>query len=341
MTQNRSLYSQSSWLNALRRLDAFPKISEPFQARRRRSSNMWKRLFYAVPLVFIMLLWLSEFQRFGRGKLEYKFSVSEEVREEVQLNLDIVVATSCEHIDMSLVDRTGQAILLNGLLNMEAVNFDTTGSRSMTEKSHGEKDIDRIFMQNARPSTLTPKNTWNWSKQPACRIFGSFRTHFVSGELTIFSQAGFIDDISHVIRDFSFGRYYKNVERALSNVYGHSDENFCIFEYYVNAVETSYIGKVRSLSTFQYAANAFAKKSAVTSNILNGIRIYYDFDPLVLSVVKDSLPVRIILLRILSIVGGVLIGFELLNTTARALFNDKKMRQRYGLLEKETGSESD
>jgi hypothetical protein len=177
--------------------------SKPQYVTRTSGGGKWT----VVMLIVSFLLAFSELSRWWRGYETHTFTVEKGVGQNLQINLDVVVAMKCADIHVNVQDATGDRILAGNVFKKDPTRWkqwtDNTGihklgkdaeGRLITgegfhDEGFGEEHVHDI-VNAAKKSKFakTPKMGRMFGKTPeaeACRIYGSLGMNKVQGDFHI------------------------------------------------------------------------------------------------------------------------------------------------------------
>jgi len=292
--------------STIRTFDAFPKVDSAYTTRTSRNG-----IISVVIILFIACFSVSEFSRYLSGQETHRFSVEKKIEQRMRLNVDITVAMECEVLHIHVQDATGDLIVTDGILKKSPSEFNTLDTESLL--SHREDDPSLTAALSARKGGFRKRvKTGN-----SCRIWGSLFLNRVMGDFHITAlghgYGGMIHldhdrmNFSHVIREYSFGDLYPNLINPLDGIYTRTEENFYRFQYYLSVIPTTYRGQFRTITTNQYAVTEHSQ-SLIRG--IPGIFFKYDIEPLSLTVIANRISFFPFLIRLMSIIGGILVCAE-------------------------------
>ncbi|EEH50048.2 uncharacterized protein PADG_06127 [Paracoccidioides brasiliensis Pb18] len=255
--------------SGLRTFDAFPKTKPTYTSSTRRGGQ-WT----VVVFVLCALLSISELRTWYKGVENHHFSVEKGISRELQLNLDIVVAMTCDALRINVQDAAGDRILASDMLNKEPTSWAAWNRELNVALSGGgreyqtlaEEDAGRLMEQEedmhvghalgeARRSHKRkfPKGPkLKRGEMPdSCRIYGSLEGNKVQGDFHITARGhGYFEfgehldhhafNFSHMITELSFGPHYSTLLNPLDKTMSTTPFNFYKYQYYMSIVPTIY-----------------------------------------------------------------------------------------------------
>ncbi|KAF8467306.1 endoplasmic reticulum vesicle transporter-domain-containing protein [Kalaharituber pfeilii] len=287
----------------VRTFDAFPKTRPSYSVRTSRGGAMTLLL----ALSCILLIW-AEFGVYLDGIEEQHFTVDAQVGTQIQINVDITVAMSCDLIHVNVQDAVGDRILAGEVLRKDPAKWDPKGMHSLSRSRHGMKDDD-----------MWDTVQWKHQGEEGCRIYGNMEVNKVQGDFHITARGhGYWDEgrhvdhnsfnFSHIINELSFGEFYPKLVNPLDGVIATTDEHFYKYQYYLSLVPTHYHSTTtgRSLLTNQYAVTE--QSQTVSHMSVPGIFFKFDIEPVSLAITDSRTPLLSFLVRMVNIVGGVMVS---------------------------------
>lgn len=124
----------------------------------------------------------------------HQFSVNKDVSKNMQINIDLTIATPCDQLSANVLDKSMDRLIASEVLTFQKVDF---------EESQRQSDKIRLDDSNLRRETLhgvlrRAKRARHFSKHKtnsnsqACRIYGSFPVTKVQGDFHIISKEFFM-----------------------------------------------------------------------------------------------------------------------------------------------------
>ncbi|KAG5519673.1 hypothetical protein PMAC_001829 [Pneumocystis sp. 'macacae'] len=298
---------------AVKRLDFFRKI-EPSYVEKSSKGGILTILW----VIFLVIFLWREIGMYLRGVEKHKFNIEKDVMEHMKLNVDIAVFMPCDVIDVNVKDATSELILAGETLKKEGVGplglfF---GWKDFSSKHIPPiQTVKQVFRQ-LKEEELKPQG--HVENAPACRIYGSIDIHRVHGNFHITAQGHGYGlkhlshdqmNFTHVIRHFSFGKHYSSVISPLDNTGRIADHiDFYLFQYYISIIPTTYVKGKKRLLTNKYSVKE--KSSEIDYYNVPGIVFLYDIEPISLLVIEKRDPFLRFLIRIFTIIGGLILFTE-------------------------------
>ncbi|KAF2716948.1 DUF1692-domain-containing protein [Polychaeton citri CBS 116435] len=278
---DESNFGESKGFKVVKAFDAFPKTKASYQERT-HAGGVW-----TVVLV-LASIWLinSELVRWWAGETTHSFSVEQGVGHDLQMNLDVVVAMSCEDLHVNVQDASGDRILAGQALTKDNTRWDhwigkkSTHALGVSRDERAENSRDKGFLAagkvqseykvedvhdylgtasgRGRKYKKTPKIPRGVNPN-ACRIYGSMHGNKVQGDFHITARGhGYMEmgrqhldhgsfNFSHQINELSFGPFYPSLTNPLDNTYATTPNHFHKFQYYLSVVPTIYTTDPKSL----------------------------------------------------------------------------------------------
>jgi len=126
-------------------------------------------------------------------------------------------------------------------------------------------------------------------------------------------------NFSHIISELSFGPFLPSLVNPLDRTVNTASTHFHKFQYFLSVVPTAYsVGHPgdrgsRSILTNQYAVTE--QTNAVAENMVPGIFVKYDIEPILLNIVETRDGFFVFLIKVVNVISGVLVtghwGFRL------------------------------
>ncbi len=222
-------FDQKSGLKAF---DAFPKIEKSYKAERTTKGAV---LTISLSIILVWLI-LSEFTWYFSGFEQQQFHIEREIKEHLDINVDITVTMPCDMLDVNVQDITGDRILADKALTKSPTTFDEKKTHHLN-KEYLERDLYDLqkviktakLKKKLRPS-MPEKNG------DACRIYGTMQVHHAQGDFHItaegvgyatsfFGRETYLEDMNftHVIDELSFGAYYPKLLNPLDGTHADSE----------------------------------------------------------------------------------------------------------------------
>ncbi|CAH6718618.1 ER-derived vesicles protein Erv41p [[Candida] jaroonii] len=326
-----------AFANRVKTFDAFPKVDSQHTVRSDRGG------FSTILTVFLTLviIWI-EIGGFLGGYVDHQFIVDDQIRTNLLINIDMLVAMPCDFIHTNVVDITDDRFLAGETLNFEGTRFFLPEMFKINNENteYETPDLDHVMQENLRAEFSIEGQRMNQGA-PACHIFGSIPVNQVSGEFHITAKGfGYRDrqsaapqnlNFSHVISEFSFGTFYPLIDNPLDFTGKVTEENYQAYKYYAKVVPTTYEKLGIVIDTNQYSLTEQHKviKPKKTGNPQSppGIFFKYDFEPIKLLIAERRIPFIQFVAKLGTICGGLMILagylFKLYEKLLRLLFGRK------------------
>ncbi|EFQ97690.1 hypothetical protein MGYG_00729 [Nannizzia gypsea CBS 118893] len=253
----------------LKTFDAFPK-TKPSYTSTSRGGGLWT-IFVAI---LCTLLTCSELITWYRGHENHHFSVERGVSQEMQLNIDTVVAMPCDDVRINIQDAAGDHILAGDLLTQEPTSWaawnremnkrrsggspeyqtlnkeDTLRLEEQEEDLHVEHVLGEVRRSRKKKFPKAPKMKKS-DVVDSCRVFGSLEGNKVQGNLHITARGfGYFEwgratnphslNFTHLITELSFGPHYGRLLNPLDKTVSTTSVNFYKYQYHLSVVPTIY-----------------------------------------------------------------------------------------------------
>ena len=331
----------SSLTNRVKTFDAFPKVNSEHQVRSTRGGLL------TIITVFcgLFIFWV-EVGGFLGGYVRNLYSVDPEIKSEITINVDLLVAMPCEYLHTNVYDVANDRFLAGDFLNYEGTSFFLPHGWDINNQNdkHTTPDLDEVMQELLRAEFLLAGLRIN-DGAPACHIFGSFPVNQVKGNFHITAKGvGYQDrlnvqlealNFTHVINEFSFGEFYPYINNPLDYTGKVTHKNLQSYKYFAQVVPTKYERLSLEIDTNQYSLTELARVEKQLPNHhitgLPGIVLHYDFEPIKLTISEKRIPFFVLVARLATILGGlfVLAGhFYRLYERLLALLFSKKYANR-------------
>lgn len=306
-----------SFTQKVRTFDAFPKVDSQHSVRSQRGG------FSTLLTVFcgLLILWV-EVGGYVGGYIERQFVVDEDVKSSLTINLDMLVAMPCEFLHTNVVDVTKDLYLAGEELNFEGFKFYVPEVFKLNDANneHDFSKLDMAMQESMRAEfRLTGQRTNEGA--PACHIFGSIPVNQVKGQFHITAKGfGYNDrlhvpiqalNFSHVIQEFSYGDFYPFVDNPLDATAKVTTENMQAYKYHSRVVPTKYeqMGLIIDMNQYSLTENHGVLELDPQGRPTGAPGIYfkYDFEPIKLVIRERRLSFLQFVLRLATILGGLLI----------------------------------
>ncbi|WFD29591.1 hypothetical protein MSPP1_000600 [Malassezia sp. CBS 17886] len=326
-----SLLDRLDRLPKLRRFDAFPK-AQPVYVQRSSHGGAATVLV----LLLMAITFLVNVHSYLVGSRSYSFSVDDHLGKNMQVNLDMTVATPCQKVSVDLRDAAGDRIhFLDDDLAKDNTIFRAQHRRAF--QRHDPGDLVQVFHSASRwkehvmrgkakkgqPAPIVrPRDKHSGfaktyplvAKGSACRIYGSILVKKTAGNLhvSLVDPAMLLvaDDsmlqmnASHVIHEFGFGPYFTNMAEPLESSMEITTDPRAVYQYFVSVVPTRYISaRGQTIETNQYSVNDYVRNPNGPI-AFPGIYLKYDLEPLTMTVHERTQSFVSFLVRLLGTMGG-------------------------------------
>lgn len=302
-------HPEMSETSTLRSFDAFPKVAHAYK---RQSSRGGLATLVIGVLCFYFLC--TELRGYAGGREEHFFTVTKEVSETIQLNLDIVVAIPCKKMHVIAQDFSEDTFMAHELLNMEGLTYDF-GNEAIQSEIHGQKAYE--FTRNSLKKTkFRHPRSGSHPNDPHCRVSGSVPINHVEGALQIFNYPNAAQfyfnpmkaqeelNLTHVINELSFGDYFPKVLNPLDGVSTVTQEALMSYQYFLSAVPVEFSSGRSQISTYQYAVKKQTTNLRESFVTRPGIIFHYKYEPVTLKITDTRESFSVFLVKLLSILGG-------------------------------------
>ncbi|KAH6641693.1 endoplasmic reticulum vesicle transporter-domain-containing protein [Chaetomium tenue] len=319
--------------------DAFPK-AKPQYVQHTSSGGKWT---VAMIVISAVLFW-TELSRWWRGEEQHTFAVEKAVSHVLPINLDIVVNMRCPDLHINVQDAAGDRILAAGALTRDGTLWshwvdghgvhrlgrDAQG-RVVTGEGYAMEHDEGFGEEHVHDIVALGRQRAKWRKTPrlwgaepdSCRVFGSLELNKVQGDFHITARGhGYMEfgehldhnsfNFSHIISELSFGPFLPSLVNPLDSTVNTAPGHFHKFQYYLSVVPTTYsVGHPgdrgsSALFTNQYAVTE--QSGAVAENMVPGIFVKYDIEPILLSIVETRDSFFVFLIKVVNVVSGVLVA---------------------------------
>ncbi|EIN03948.1 DUF1692-domain-containing protein [Punctularia strigosozonata HHB-11173 SS5] len=307
---------------SLKHFDAFPKLPASYKAR-----SESRGLFTALVAFIAFFLVLNDLGEFIWGWPDYEFSVDNEARSHMNINVDMVVKMPCQYLSVDLRDAVGDRLYLSSAFRRDGTLFDIGQATALKEhaaqlsarKAVAQSRQSRgLFDVLLRRSGQGYKPTYN--HQPdggACRIYGTLQVKKVTANLHITTAGhGYASvqhvphdqmNLSHVITEFSFGPYFPDITQPLDDSFEITTDPFIAYQYFLHVVPTTYVAPRSSpLKTAQYSVTHYTRVLEHGRGT-PGIFFKFELDPLSITVNQRTTTLAQLFIRVIGVVGGIFV----------------------------------
>lgn len=140
--------------STLRSFDAFPKVNTAYK---RQSTRGGLATLVIGVLCFYFLC--SELRGYSNGHEEHIYTVTKDLAETIQLNVDVTVAMPCKSIKVIAQDYSEDTFFAHELLNMQGLTYDF-GTDRMQHEIHSHK----AYEMNSKTLKRANSNTREWAR---------------------------------------------------------------------------------------------------------------------------------------------------------------------------------
>lgn len=327
----------------LKVFDAFPKVEKSFRAERTtRGAILSIFLFLSVSYLLI-----SEFTWYFGGTESHQFQVEKEIKDHMNINVDMTVAMPCKEIAVNVQDVTGDRIMAGQTLRKVSVDWNE-GSSHHLDTAHQEADA--YDLQTVLRSAGKRKFAYSREKKngKACRVFGTFEVHHVQGDFHITAEGvgymsnrqTYLEDMNftHRIDELSFGDFHPKLVNPLDGTHADSTAHFHRFQYFMNVVPTTYTSGSKVIKTNQYAVTEQSRSTKDNAaDFFPGIFFKYDIEPVSLIISDHRMPFMPFVIRLLGVLGGIVVSTDLIHKAISGIYGQMKNPARtrgYSLLDR-------
>ncbi|KAI9137678.1 endoplasmic reticulum vesicle transporter-domain-containing protein [Paraphysoderma sedebokerense] len=342
-------------LRRLSTFDAFPKVDAHYTAPTSTGG-----LTSILVSFFLFFLFLSEFSAYRTLHQSYEFLVdaskpvsqdlgwlgglifglptsSEGVLGLLNVNLDITVAMDCMYLAVDVLDAGGLSLNVKNEIKSEDAVFNTNGVEYLKPTKPKSQPLSHIL--NSSPSSSSSSSheaSTSNHENKACRFYGSFKVNKVAGTLHLTALGHGRNgqhtphdafNFTHRIDKLSFGVDYPNIVNPLSKTYISTNEQFEMFQYYLNIIPTIYMDHHERVTlTNQYAVTDYHRviDHEKGSHGMPGVFMKYDVEPLTVRITEYRTPFLTFLTRICGIIGGMYVCAGLVHSLGEKAINGVK-----------------
>ncbi|KAG0048908.1 hypothetical protein BGZ83_006202 [Gryganskiella cystojenkinii] len=288
--------------------DAFPKVESGF-VKRTGSGGILTLMVTAILCILVM----GELKDYMSLRNDYRFTVDPLVNHELQINLDITVAMTCDSLSIDLRDIADVQLRLSETVKKIPTHF-TLGSSAHSEQIRKQPlNVQKLIKAASRTAAFEKAAKSN-EDYKACRIVGSFEANKLSGNMHITAVGhGYggghaehnLMNMTHKIDELSFGQLYPNIVNPLDDSFELSESAFEAFQYFLVVVPTVYVDRSnKELLTNQYSVSEYRRAFGEHQGV-PGLFFKYDFEPMTLIITEESsMSFGHLLVRLAGLVGG-------------------------------------
>ncbi|KAG6841160.1 hypothetical protein C0991_001288 [Blastosporella zonata] len=294
----------------LAKFDAFPKIPSTYKSR--SESRGFMTVFVTL---LALLLMLNDIAEYIWGWPDQEFSIDNNTSSYMGVNVDIVVAMPCKYLSVDLRDAVGDRLMLTGTLRRDGATFDTEQASNFIAHSQAlsvqqavsqSRKSRGLFSFFQRAKSITQPGYKHEASAEACRVWGTLAVKRVT-EM----------NLSHIIKEFSFGPYFPDIAQPLDYSYEITHDPFIAYQYFLHVVPTTYIApRSQPLSTNQYSVTHYTRVLEHNRGT-PGIFFKFDLDPLSLTIHQRTPSLLQLIIRCVGVIGGVFVcmGYAIRITT--------------------------
>ncbi|POY76457.1 hypothetical protein BMF94_0658 [Rhodotorula taiwanensis] len=312
--------------------DAFKKTNSTYRERTTRG-GVWT---VVVAFIVSLLLW-HELSDYLYGEASYSFSVDRGISHDLQLNVDITVATPCHYLTVDVRDAVGDRLHISEEIKKDGTVFDLGQAKELQSGKGVSGTSASRMIRDSRGRRVFGKTKLLQENGPACRIYGSMEVKKVTGNLHITTLGhGYMSwehtdhalmNLSHIIDEFSFGPYFPRIAQPLDNSAEITQAPFHIFQHFLSVVSTTYVDASRRvLHTHQYSVTEMSRTTEHGRGV-PGIFFKYDIEPVALTVRERTTTLVQFLVRLAGIIGGILVCSDFGFRTADFLVDNLSSRR--------------
>ncbi|XP_067635872.1 endoplasmic reticulum-Golgi intermediate compartment protein 2 isoform X4 [Eurosta solidaginis] len=334
---------KNNLIELAKNLDAFKKVPEKYT----ETTEIGGTLSLLSRLLIIFLIY-NEVCYYREASLVYQFEPDIDLDGKVQMHVDITVAMPCRSLSgVDLMDETQQDVFAYGTLQREGtwwalpegerLQFERMQHMNtfLREEYHSVADI--LFKNIIKSKEVHAKSLQNVKSLPeeqydACRLHGTLGLNKVAGVLHLIGNyQPFVDifedhflfdlrpitvNFTHRINRLSFGQYSGRIVQPLEGdeiVLADADT---VIQYFLKIVPTEIHNTFTTIDTYQYSVTENVRQldSAKNSYGSPGIYIKYDWSALKIIVRADHDNLVQFIIRLCSIIAGIIVISGILNT---------------------------
>ncbi|THD20420.1 Endoplasmic reticulum-Golgi intermediate compartment protein 2 [Fasciola hepatica] len=325
-------------LDILQNLDVFTKLPEECE-----KSTSGGGLITIVTLIIACILVIFEVKNYLQPRYVYSYEVDPDFTSEIRINIDLTVATKCQHTSLDVLDTTGSSMESKGQVHYRDTIFELNKVQRrrferrrrvvqvLRSQYHTLHDLlwkrENLLFSSHLDSTdlesLPELQAINPDHLNACHMKGTLYVRKVAGNMHIipgrpitglggthihiapFTSVSEVN-FSHRINHLSFGELMPNRVDPLEAVEQISLTNWDSFHYKVDIVPTRVAYMFSTSDTYQYAATIKNRTANSSSNRRNipGIFFSYDTFPLLVKVTETRDLLGTFLARLAALAGG-------------------------------------
>uniref|UniRef100_A0A182IWX0 Endoplasmic reticulum vesicle transporter C-terminal domain-containing protein n=1 Tax=Anopheles atroparvus TaxID=41427 RepID=A0A182IWX0_ANOAO len=322
-------------LDAVSRLDAFPKVKEEFV----QSTRVGGTLSLISRLVIICLVY-HEVSYYLDSRLVFKFIPDTDLQSKLKVHIDLTVAMPS--IGADILDSTSQNVFSFGILQEEDTWFELCPSQRihfdymqhhnsyLRNEYHSIAEIlyksDHAIVYSMPERVIIPERPHD-----ACRIHGELTLNKVAGNFhitvgkTIHLSLGHIHlnsifantptNFSHRINRFSFGDHTAGIIHPLEGDEKIYTNGQVMMQYFIEVVPTDVEKFYSHSKTYQYTVRENLQHIDIDKGMQAVAGIYFKYDMSALRVIvrQDRDGVAQFIVRLSSIIAGIVVISGLLS----------------------------
>ncbi|KAK3816370.1 MAG: endoplasmic reticulum vesicle transporter-domain-containing protein [Benniella sp.] len=316
----------------LKEFDAFPKVEADF-VRRTGSGGVLTLIVAAI----LCILVVGEIGEYMTLRNDYKFLVDPLINHELQINVDITIATPCDAVTIDLRDIADVQMRLSDKLHKIPTHFTLDSLAQSGNNRKKSLNVQRLIRAAKKAVALQEAAKQGNTEREACRIYGSFEANKLSGNLHITTLGhGYyghhtdhkVMNMTHKIDEFSFGELYPTIVNPLDGSFEISEAAFEAFQYFLVVVPTIYVDRSKNkLMTNQYSVSEYRKTFEEDMGV-PGLFFKYDFEPMTLMIMEESsMSFGHLLVRLAGLVGGYFVTAGMAHKVLSAIYSGFKPEQ--------------
>lgn len=321
----------NNFSSKVRVFDAFPKVAPEASVRSQRGG------FSTVLTMFcgLLIVWIQIGGYLG-GYVDRQFAVDNEIRSDLQINIDMLVAMPCQFLSTNVLDITQDRYLARESLNFQGTSFFLPEFFTINSENsdYQTPELDEIMQETIR-AEFNVVGAKVDEQAPACHIFGSIPVNHVKGEFIVFPRLALTVDrlsisqesynLSHVISEFSYGTFYPFILNPLDFTGKVTENHRQSYTYFAKVVPTQYEKLGIVVSTYQYSLTEIHRP--VEHGQVPGLIFAYSFEPIKLTIREKRISFMEFVAKLSTILSGLLIAagylFRLYEALLRVLFGKK------------------
>uniref|UniRef100_A0A182NZR9 Endoplasmic reticulum vesicle transporter C-terminal domain-containing protein n=1 Tax=Anopheles epiroticus TaxID=199890 RepID=A0A182NZR9_9DIPT len=322
-------------LDAVSRLDAFPKVKEEFVQPTRVGGTL-----SLISRLVILFLIYHEVSYYMDSRLVFSFVPDTDLQSKLKVHIDLTVAMPS--IGADILDSTNQNVFSFGILQEEDTWFELCPSQRvhfdymqhhnsyLRNEYHSIAEIlyksDHAVVYSMPERVIIPKKPHD-----ACRIHGVLTLNKVAGNFhitvgkTIHFSRGHIHlnsifantqtNFSHRINRFSFGDHTAGIIHPLEGDEKLFDNGLVMMQYFIEVVPTDVQKFYSHSKTYQYTVRENLQLIDIDKGMQGVAGIYFKYDMSALRVLvrQDRDSIAQFIVRLSSIIAGIVVISGLLS----------------------------